>query len=445
MTRKHLSAEMARSFFKNTLDRAEMRWVLRHLLTRCRRCSELMMKVAADEGFLSSGRRTERDYASISDLLIFPAAEAFDLALGKVIGLAQFAYLEKLTQDTRLKEVEEDKSFHHLGLYQRLIEVADLVGRSEPQEGIELAQVAIAVAQRIRSRAAFRDDLIGGAYCIIGNARRIAGDVAGSHLAFVEAEDYLGRGTGDPMATARLYQYQSSLLVDLGQYEQAELVLRSAYSAYRRIGDRHRQGRTLLQIGTAAVHHDPQRAVGYFRRAERLFDIAEEPILEICLRHNLAWCLNEIGKPGEALALLDSSRRLYRRFDKWVRMRMYWLEARIAYSFDRFLEAEKILTLLWGELHEDGKHPLELTLVSVDLLQVMDRNGKREECVALVRTLIPILEHLGLHTEGMAVWVMVHKRLREGVIQGTIWKRLSDYFRATWKMPAAFEETESVN
>jgi tetratricopeptide (TPR) repeat protein len=439
--RRHISADLAIGFLKNALSNEDTRWVLRHLLGKCQRCVDLMKQAAIEAGiFPSLEKRPDYDYSAIQDLLVFPRAEAFDRALGRIIGLAQYSFLMKLHPVYRLGEIQTNRAYQHLGLYDRLIEAADTVSKRDTSAIIEHAELAIEVAKRMRLRQPFKQDLQAGAHGIIGNAWRVAGDIQQARGAFLEAAQHIENGTGDPMVAARLRQYESALYIDLGEFEKAELLLREAYTAYRHVADTHRQGRTLLKMGTAAVHHDPRRAVGLLKKAEKLFDVLEEPMLEICLRHNLAWCFNEIGLPKDALAILDSSRHLYRRFDRAVTLRMHWLEARIASSFQRSEDAEEILRSLWEEMNDSRQNPLELALVSIDLVQAMAVNGKIQECIAIVNFLVPILEHLGLHKDGLAVWLMLQEELRKGVVERSLWKRMEDYFRRHWRVPAPFEE-----
>jgi hypothetical protein len=128
-------------------------------------------------------------------------------------------------------------------------------------------------------------------------------------------------------------------------------------------GDEHLQGRTLPSMAASALYYNPAKALVYLGRANRLYDPVVEPFLDWCSRHTEVWGLNELGRPKEALQLLEDSRDLYYHFghaDMWVRLRMYWIEARIAFNLGQVNEAEDILLMLFRLLDEEGNHPVEV-------------------------------------------------------------------------------------
>ena len=279
---------------------------------------------------------------------------------------------------------------------------------------------------------------------MLGNARRLAIDFSGARDAFTKAWAYREEGTSDPMVDARIYQYEASLFIDLGQFEAAEMLLEHALKEYRLIKDTHREGRTLLKLGLAKMYaSDPQSALALFAKAEPLFDLKEEPILSWCSRHNVIWCMSDLGQMTEALALLDQSRRLYRKFgrrDFWVTLRLYWLEGRIAFNFGRYEESEDILGLLVEKLEVEGTHPLELVLATIDLVHAMavQRNRSRET-ILVIEKIIPVLRDLGLHAQGIAVWILLEQQISKGLADQLKWQEIQDYFRRNWYNPIPFE------
>lgn len=439
----HISAALARAFLRDQATPEDRRRVVQHLLASCQACRKKVARIAEAEGlFIRRGEQPPPMDYTFPTPLMFPEAESFATALAKVQGLAQWWFLEPLPPARRLELVERDTGFHHYGFYSRLIEVAEVVGRTEPQEAQDIAELALSLAPRIKLIPdRLRADLAAGAYGVLGNACRLKADYAGAQAAYAEGWKRIESGSGDPMATARLQQYEASWFLDLGKYEEAEHLLELALRAYRSVNDEHREGRTVLQIGTVRMKYDPQSAIVLFLEAEALYDPAEEPLLELCVRFNCAWCLNDLDRPEEALSLLEETRPLMRKFnDPWVRLRGYWLEARIAFSFKRYEDAEEILKSLWTQVQAEGGHPIDLTLISVDLAQVLAERGQIAECVRLIEQLIPILRNIGLHDEGLAVWLLVAQRLHEaGAVKPTVWGQLVDYFRRNFRVPVHFQ------
>jgi tetratricopeptide (TPR) repeat protein len=273
----------------------------------------------------------------------------------------------------------------------------------------------------------------------MGNALRLSADFAGAEMALNAAWDLRDGGTADPLVDGLIHRYEAALQDELGQYEDAEISYNNALTEYASAGDEHLQGRTLVSLAASASYYDPVKAIDYLARAGRLYDSSLEPFLDWCSRHIEVWALNEMGQPEAALARLEDSRDLYQHFgssDPWVQLRMYWVEARIAFNLGKIREAEEILAMLFRLLDVEGKHPVELTLVAVDLLHaVAVQEGRHEDVVRFASELLPLLRSLGLHDQGRAIILLLPESLRRGVLDGARWKGIKDYFRRNWHRP----------
>ncbi len=442
--RRHVPEAMGRAFFRNTLSQDDYRRVVRHLLGRCERCSAMMRRVALAEGFFGKTEEGERPRRySFDDVLFYPEAESFSLAVGRIAGLAQWSFLEEVPEGARFDLVKQHKEFQHMGLYDRLVEVAIQESTRNPDRASEIVKLAITVAAEIKTSPSLRNDFMAIGYAVLGNARRLALDFPDARDAYTKAWAYREEGTNDPLVDARIFQYEASWFIDQGQFEAAEVLLQQALKEYRLIKDTHREGRTLLKMGVAKMYHDQQSALALFAQAEPLFDLKEEPILAWCSRHNVIWCMNDLGQTAEALGLLDKSRPLYRKFgrrDLWVTLRLYWIEARIAFNFGRHEEAEDILRSLFDKLEAEGNHPLELVLIAVDLAHSMAvQEGRARDTILMIEKLLPILESLRLHQQGIAVWILLQQQIGKGLADKLKWEGIQDYFRRNWHNPIPYE------
>ena len=157
-----------------------------------------------------------------------------------------------------------------------------------------------------------------------------------------------------------------------------------------------------------------------------LIDPVREPRLEICARHNLIWFLNDSGKPWEALALLETSRPLYRQFpDTWPRLSLRWVEGRIARNLGDLEDAAHTFQSLWQELRRRELHHF-LTLLSIDLAEeVQVARGRHAEAVRLVREVHPLLQSWGMHTEGLALWLLFQESLAAGRIRDDTFRHMA--------------------
>lgn len=444
MAERHISEGQFGQFLRGEMSRREARRVVGHLLSSCERCSALASRMASEIGLFSTGAANwEQAYEEVfSRALVFASEQEERLAVEKLRGWAQWASLEPLPPDARFGLVESDKRFHTCGFYDRLLEASRWYLRSDPAEAGDVIRLAILVAERLDSavvatkRAA---DLRAAAWAALGNAARLASDFGGSRQAFNEAWRILEEeGTNDALDRAHIIGLESGYMQDIGEFELAEAALEEALDIYRKLGQAHLQGRTLLKMGDCIGQIYPERGIARIDQALALIVVAREPRLELCAQHDLAWFKNDSGRPEEALAILDRARPLYHQFpDKWTQLRLHWLEGRISANLGDLSEAETIFGHLWEEFRARTLHH-ELVLVSIDLAEVLVRKGEPNRAAALVEQCYPILRAWGLHQYALAAWIVFQTALEQGQLAG-IFRKIREYYRRYWSRPVSFE------
>lgn len=371
--------------------------------------------------------------------LAFATAEERRIALEKLRGWAQWAFLEPMPPEERLALVESEPSYHTFGLYDRLLEASRHAIRIEPAEAVDIVGLAVAVANRLSPERIGRQgvaDFRAAAQGELGNAKRRATDFPGARQAFNEAWRILEQeGSNDPVERARLLSLEASYLDNLGEFETAETVLEEALRLYRQLDDTHLQGRTLFQMGDTIGHIDPLRGLTHIRKALPLLDAKREPRIELCAWHDCAWYLNDSGSPNEALAVLEQARPLYAQFpDSYTQLRLHWLEGRIAANLGDLAEAESVFQQLWEEFRVRDLHH-ELVLLSIDLAEVLVKKGETNRAAELVEECYPILESWGLHRYALAAWLFFQQALAEHQV-GDVFRKVRAYYRRHWAQPA---------
>lgn len=450
MVEGHVSEELLGRFIRVEVSRREAKNVVRHLLGGCARCLEAAHRVTAEAGLFGSARAAgwERAYEKVFErALAFASEEEQRLALEKLRGWALWADLQPLTPQRRLSTVEADERFHTFGLYDRLLEAGRFALRSEPAEAVHIARLAVRVAERLdpdRIGERRGADLRSAAWGALGNALRVAEDFEGARRAFNEAWRILEEeGSNDPADRAALLSLEASYIKEIGEFETAESALEEALEIYRGIGDTHLQGRVLLQMGEIIGHVDPDRGIAHLRKALALIDTAKEQRLELSVQHALAWFLNDLGKPEEALAVIHRARPLYRQFpDPSTQLRLHWLEGRIAHRLGELSEAESI----FSRLREDFR-VLSLNqgvvLVTIELAQVLTRKGEPARAAQLAAESYTIMKSWGLHNDALAAWLVFQDALSYGKTLGDLFERLGEYYRRHWFTPARFDPDRS--
>lgn len=437
----HVGEELLRRFLRAEAAPEEARWVVGHLVSGCPECAELAHRLSGElRLWPRSGRAPSDDrYEEVFDrAFAFASTEERRIALERLRGWGQWAFLEPMPPGERLALVESEPSYHTFGLYDRLLEAGRHAIRVEPAEAVDIVNLAIAVADRLdperigRQRVA---DFRSAARAELGNAKRLAADFPGARQAFNEAWRILEQeGSNEPVERARLFSLEASYLNDLGEFETAESVLEEAGSLYRQAGDLHLQGRTLFKMGDIIGHIDPERGLAHIQKALPLLDPQREPRIELCAWHDCAWYLNDSGHPDEALAVLEQARPLYAQFsDSYTQLRLHWLEGRIASNLGDLVEAESVFQQLWEEFRaRDLRH--ELVLVSIDLAEVLVKKGETNRAAELAEECYPIFEAWGLHRYALAAWLFFQHALAEHQVEG-VFRRIRVYYRRHWANP----------
>jgi len=444
MAEGHISEELLERFLRADISKADAREVLRHLLSRCPECLALASRITAQVGLYSKTTTWEEAYEEIfARSLAFVTEQEKRLAVEMLRGWGQWAALEPVNPQERFALVEADPRYHTYGFYQRLLEASRWYIRTDPAEAVDVVRLTIMVAELLdpalmgEKRVA---DLRAAAWASLGNARRLASDFEGSRRAFNETWRILEEeGTNEPLDRAHVIGLESGYMQDMGEFETAEASLEEALEIYRHLHDTHLEGRTLLKMGDCIGQIYPERGIARVRQALPLIDVAKEPRLELCAQHDLAWFLNDSGKPEEALVVLDRARPAYQQFpDKWTQLRLHWLEGRIAANLGDLAEAESIFSHLWDEFRARSLNH-ELVLVSIDLAEVLVSQGETARAVGLIKDSYPIMQAWGLHRYALAAWIVFEKAVAQGEVR-EIFQRIRVYYRRYWVRPVAFGE-----
>ncbi len=282
--------------------------------------------------------------------------------------------LARLPPENRMETVRRERRFQSWVFFDRLLQESREAGFRDPAEATELARLALAVLERLDRRrypAGLAGDWRAEAFGALGNARRLASDFeeAGEFLA--EALEALEEGTGDATDRAALISLEASLESDAGERSEAVRMLDRAIRLFSAAENGAMVAHTRLKQASFFGHIDPQEGVKRTIEASFLIDSDEHPRLALCAQHNLAWCLNDVGKPQEALATLEEAHSLYRRFpDAWAQLRLRWLEGRISRRLGDLAGAERTFRQCAAAFQRRKLH-MEHALISADLAEAL--------------------------------------------------------------------------
>jgi tetratricopeptide (TPR) repeat protein len=380
MPARHLTFEELRRFSNNSATREERIVVVRHLLAGCERCARLAAKVfhlaPKEDQFVSSleglGGSAQRGRP-------VPEEEFHEIATEKLLGWNQWACLETLPVEERLRAVRSSQLLQNRGLLYRLLEASKWARRDAPRKGVDIALLALEIAYLLRPEK-YGDqvvaDLRSDAWASLATARRMAGDLDDCQTAIANAWAEHRRSSRSFMRRVELLSTEASLSSNRRDHRAAEALLATALDVCRETGDRSLEGRVSVQMGLVVSRVDPERSIGVTRESMRLIDPGDQR-LELYARHNLAYALTSVGRPAEGLETLISARHLYRRFnDSETRIRLAWLEGRILRSLGNLDAAIGLFEQAWSDFRQLDLYR-EMELVSIELAWT---HAKRHSC-----------------------------------------------------------------
>jgi tetratricopeptide (TPR) repeat protein len=331
-------------------------------------------------------------------------ADVLERERSEALGL----FVELMEQPAERREVLLGSSgrFHTWGVFELLVERSLEAAPRDPAWAEELGLLALRLAERLdagRYTAALIADLRARAWAHVGNACRVRFDFAAAEDAFRHAVAILKEGTGDPLERALVLDLRASLRRGQRRFDEAFRLFRRAAKLFRRLGDRHRAGRTLVKI--SILHNqtgEPEKGIPLLVEALELIDPEQEPRLLLCAHHNLITYLADAGRFLEAQGRYRDARPLYRSFpDAWTQNRRKWVKAKIANGLGQLRQAESLfLAARDGFLAEGAFY--DVALVSLELATLYAEQGRTAELKELAGQMLPVFQSGKIHREALA-------------------------------------------
>jgi hypothetical protein len=417
----------------------ESRWALAHLVGRCELCPRYLRGVLDPRG---PGEDEAAYDSAFAGSLVLGSVGAAGIRAEQLQAAALWATLEGTPPPQRLKLIAGDARYHSWALASRFLEAAAEFHWRDTPQGLEACRLALAIAERLPAAAypaGLTHDLRCRALGSLADALRLDHQLDAAQATLRQAWEALGDGTGDALERAGLLRVEAALQTTLGDFAAAAARLRPAASIYRLYGDRHQEGRTLQKLSLAVGWENPAAGIHFAERALALIEPGREPRLELASRHALIWFLNDCGLGWQALDLLERSRPLYLQLgESQPRLLLPWLESRICRRLGQLAAAERGLVAVWHDFREAG-FPQELTLASLDLVETYIAQGKARHALRLLKAFHGILGHWGMHTEGMAAWLLlIEAAAGEAGRAQALTRQAARYFRWAWRRPLPF-------
>jgi transcriptional regulator with XRE-family HTH domain len=317
--------------------------------------------------------------------------------------------LRKYSHEARLALVAEMRDFQVWSLCELLSHESEMAAAEDPGAAVDLARLALEVADRVPGEESQHSRLRGYARHHFGNALRAQGELRAARPAFAQAEEEWKAGEGCPgdlLSETRVLDLKAS-------FRTAERKLPEALDLLNRaLADDEPGMRGRLLIKKAKIleeQDDLEAAIATLKEAEPFVDEHREPRLLLCLRHNLLDYQSKVGRFKEAEALLPEVRPLSLKLGKELdRVRLRWAEGRVAAGLGRTQEGIEHLTRVRGEF-VSREIWYDAALVTMELAAVFLREGQTGMVKTLAAHLKPIFQAQGVHVEAMAALTLFAK------------------------------------
>jgi transcriptional regulator with XRE-family HTH domain len=298
--------------------------------------------------------------------------------------------------------VEKVAEFQTWALSELLCEESIKAAGDSADRALELANLALRVAELAPGEEAWRQRVQGYAWAHVGNARRVKGDLPSADEAFGRFQKLWSagaRGDSGLLNEARVLGLEVSLRRYQARFVEARDLLDRALAV-----DKGGEAKYLLLNKAKLLEEtdDLSGAVSALQEAAPIIELEGETRFLLLLRHNLAVCLCAMERYGEVWELLPEIEALAAKVGNDLdALRLHWLKGRLWAGLGRRDEAVKTFFLVREGLLSRGI-AYDAAVVSLELATVYQEAGRLEEVKSLARQMVPVFGLQGVHREALA-------------------------------------------
>jgi len=416
---QHLSLEMLADLLSGEIAEEDLRErVVPHLLARCPTC----------QGRVEAIRKLQDRFDHWNESVVVREGQEAPRLLARLL---------EQPEDRRLQLLLADEELHTWGLAQLLMRKCRELVHEEAHQALLLGEMAVLVAEQLPERSYDRDwlgDLKARAWAVLGNARRVAGELTTAEVAFQRALALLEAlaATGRPRVRAEVLDLLASLRREQGRFEQSLAALAEAEALYRQDGDSHLVGRILLKRAkTLEELGHLENVLAELQQVPELLDPQREPHLPAYVRHNLVCCLAQMGRFQEARESFEGLADLWP-WPEVIQVRIQSLEAQIAAGLQEWESAEALFQQVRGWFVEHDL-PFDAALISLDLGALYAEQGRAAELETLAAEVLPLFHSLRLGREAAASLILFQKAVEQKSLTAELLRELRHVVEARQK------------
>jgi transcriptional regulator with XRE-family HTH domain len=311
-------------------------------------------------------------------------------------------------------------------LVERICAESERAAAHDTCRALELAHLALRVAELAPGEATWRAGLIGYVQVFVANALRVADDLRAADAAVATAWKLwrLADHGGDSiLGEWRLLDREASLRRDQRRFDAAlDLVDRALAAA-----PPWAHGRILLnKASTLEQAGESERSLGVLAEAAPLVDAADEPRDRMGVRFNTVVALVHLDRLREAEASLAELELLVSDLGNELdQTRLRWLASRVAAGLGRRQEAIDGLIAVQRDFRGYGK-AYDAALASLDLAVLYLDEGRTLDVAILAGEMAWIFNARDVHRETLVALRLFREAAERHTLTAELARRLRD-------------------
>jgi tetratricopeptide (TPR) repeat protein len=273
---------------------------------------------------------------------------------------------------------------------------------NQPKEALELAKLAVRIAELVPGTQAWRWRLQGRAGAALTNAYRVCSDLPAARKARARARKLWEDGeAGDPglLDEALLPCIEAALFRAERDFPEALKKIGEALA----LDNGELKGKILLT--RASIYHaldEPEASIQAILEAAPLLDTEREPRLAWCVSYDLIVNLVHVGRAEDARLALPQVRRLAERLGGVRDLeRVVWLESKVAAGLGDFVTAQAGFEQVRRAFAEPDLS-YDYALVSLDLSALLLGRGETGRVRTVAKEMVFIFRAQQIHREALA-------------------------------------------
>lgn len=304
--------------------------------------------------------------------------------------------------------------------YEALLDRSWTMRREDPKQMVRLAELAVEAAAGLGEEgfsAGQVEDFQARAAIELANAYRVMDRFEEARTGLEVARRHYREGSQDRLLGARLLEVEANVHGDRGEFGEALACLDRALRIYRRHGDPHLAGRSLIKKGLYNSHAGRQQeAIELLTEGLAMIDPGQDGPLVLAAVHNTALCLVEESRYREARSLLWRHLGLYEQHaGRQDRLKLRWLQAQIYAGLGDNGRAERAYEEVRLGLHEAGKLHSE-AVATVELAGLRLRQGSEDAARGLAVEAAELVLGLDISREVSAALAVQKARLEKTAV-----------------------------